>query len=250
MILQRIYIYGWRYIAEVIHADFDDRSAKEILSLPKRENVGYARPLDPRQHPADFAQVARDEELSIARTVQIHTCTQERCMTLKKGKMVCKRRAPWKESSHAWVDANGDWGPKRAWGRVNNWNKYIALALHANHDVKIITNGALADHITWYICAYAIKNQLRSHNLSVFLGRNMDYQRALAHSTGVRPSNQKLLQSCANTLNRHRELSAPDVVNLLMGWGDRLLSHNYVSIYWFKVVSALKREFPHLRVHQ
>ena len=29
-----------------------------------------------------------------------------------------------------------------------------------------------------------------------------------------------------------------------MGWGDRFISHHFETIYWFAVISALKKTYP------
>jgi hypothetical protein len=56
--------------------------------------------------------------------------------------------------------------------------------------------------------------------------------------------NKRLIQRCANTLTRQQELSAPEVVSYLMGWGDRFISHHFETIHWFTVVDLLKKSYP------
>ena len=57
-------------------------------------------------------------------------------------------------------------------------------------------------------------------------------------------TNKKLIQRCANTLSREQELSAPEVISYLMGWGDRYISHHFMTIPWFSVTTLLRKTFP------
>jgi len=41
--------------------------------------------------------------------------------------------------------------------------------------------------------------------------------------------------------------SAPEVISYLMGWGDRFISHHFVTIYWSTILSLLKNKYPELR---
>lgn len=62
--------------------------------------------------------------------------------------------------------------------------------------------------------------------------------------------NKWLIQRCANTLTWQQELSAPEMVSYLMGWGDHFISHHFVTIHWYAVVHMLKAIHPELRSHQ
>jgi hypothetical protein len=56
------------------------------------------------------------------------------------------------------------------------------------------------------------------------------------------------LQRCANTLSREQEFSAPEVISYLMGWGDRFISHFFVTIYWASVCRLIKKTYPAMRL--
>jgi hypothetical protein len=59
-----------------------------------------------------------------------------------KSHTVCKHQAPFLLAPDVWIDADGHCGPKGAYGYMNNWHLDILQALHANHNVKFLTNGA------------------------------------------------------------------------------------------------------------
>jgi hypothetical protein len=79
------------------------------------------------------------------------------------------------------------------------------------------------------------------------LAKSLAFQRKLsAEEKDNRDINKRMIQQCANTLSREQELSGPEVISYLMGWGDRFISHNFVPIYWDEVAGALRRQFPGL----
>ncbi|KAF7305721.1 ATP-dependent DNA helicase [Mycena chlorophos] len=113
--------------------------------------------------------------------------------------------------------------------------------------MKLVTNGADTKDITFYITLYIAKRQIQAANESALLAKGLEiHQKFDARQKRMTNMNKRLLQRCANTLSRQHEFSAPEVVNYLMGWGDRLISHRYVPIYWDQVTFALRKEFPTL----
>ncbi|KAH9033533.1 hypothetical protein EDB85DRAFT_2073773 [Lactarius pseudohatsudake] len=168
-------------------------------------------------------------------------------MCLLAGRFVCKRRAPFALAVKDWIDVNGYWGPKRSYGYFNNWNPAILQCLRANHDIKLITNGMETKDITWYITHYVAKKQKNSSNMSTLLAKTLAYHRASQQTTAdLTTINKQLIQRCGNALSREQELSAPEVISYLMGWGDRFISHHFKTIHWSSLLRLLKKVFPEL----
>ena len=131
---------------------------------------------------------------------------------------------------------------------MNNWNPHLLLCLRANHNIKLITNGAYTKDLTWYITNYALKKQVKSSNVTALLARRYAFHRQQERRNSDYDNvNKRLLQRCANTLTRDPELSSPEVISYLMGWGDRFISHHFVNIYLDSMLAALKRVYPCLR---
>nr|GAT46003.1 predicted protein [Mycena chlorophos] len=128
------------FIRANIRAHIDGTTRENFLSTPKQFNIAYSRPEDPRL--PDYPRRAAEAERRIARAVQTHDCKTHTCLKLKKGRVVCKRRAPWPTADDAWVHENGDWGPKRVYPRLNAWNPPLIQVVRCNHDMKLVTNGA------------------------------------------------------------------------------------------------------------
>ena len=117
--------------------------------------------------------------------------------------------------------------------------------IRANHDIKLITNGSETRDISFYISLYVAKRQANTSNSSALLAKKLAFHKACErYNSDVSWLNKRLLQRCANTLTREQEFSGPEVISYLMGWGDRFISHFFVTIYWSAVTSLIKRKFP------
>ncbi|KAH9007633.1 hypothetical protein EDB84DRAFT_1447399 [Lactarius hengduanensis] len=152
---------------------------------------------------------------------------------------VCKQRAPFPLAAEDWIDENSNWGPKRIYGYFNNWCPPILQCLCANHDIKLIMNGTETKHIAWYITHYVAKKQKTSSNISALLAKTLAY-----HVAGEWVATD----CCGNALSREQELSAPEVIGYLMGWGDCFISHRFETIHWPSVVRLLKKAYPVLDI--
>ena len=64
------------FIATNIHAHFATKPGESILSIPTQPNVAFSRPVDPRL--PDYEERRLEVEISMARTVQVHQCSQAR----------------------------------------------------------------------------------------------------------------------------------------------------------------------------
>ncbi|PBK62610.1 hypothetical protein ARMSODRAFT_1024597 [Armillaria solidipes] len=186
------------FIAQNIVADIGGLSTSDILAALELKDPSYSCP--PKTDYLDPAHIA-----TLARTVQVHTCHDLRCLIKVNNRKVCKRRAPFPRSEEAWIDEKGEWGPRRLYGYVNNFNPPLLVTTRSNHDIKLITNA------------------FRTNNLTCCVGQTIAFHK---HTTSVSDDNcsvnKRLLQHCANTLGRLQEFSAQEAVGYVMGWGDHL----------------------------
>lgn len=87
-------------------------------------------------------------------------------------------------------------------------------------------------NLSWYITKYATKPQELSTNTSALLAKTYVFEPPQKiRSIDLCQLNKKLMQQCANTLSWEQELSAPQVVSYLMGWGNRFISHHFETIH-------------------
>ncbi|KAF7292653.1 ATP-dependent DNA helicase [Mycena indigotica] len=116
-------------------------------------------------------------------------------------------------------------------------------------DIKLMTNSWETKDIAFYITLYIAKKQVQAANASAILATSKVFsakEHVVSAENSIEKVNKKLLQQCANTLSRQYELSGPEVISYLMGWGDRYISHTFVKIYWDIVTATLCRAYPTL----
>jgi hypothetical protein len=215
----------------------------QVVVMAKTPGVSYSRPFDPK---TATINERNDAEKKLVRSLQYHQCSLAACLQIKKGRIICKRRAPFPKAVMDWVKENGEWGPRRLCAFLNSWNPTIIRTIRANHDIKLIVgrDGQTAT-LTYYITNYATKKQQRSSNASALLAKCLAFiKKEERRQTDLNKLNKKLIQSCANCLSSEREFSAPEIMTYIMGWPDAYLSHHYVTIYWDAATNALKRTFP------
>ena len=229
------------YIKATIRADIDSKDTNAILRIPKRPAVSYCRPIDPVKHEAESIM----EEKTLARSVQHHKCNISTCLRKVNGRLECKRRAPFGTADNDWVNAEGEWGPRRTCPNMNSWNPWVMRSIRANHDARLIMNGGETCVLVLYMTNYAFKKQNRSYNTSALFADRLAYHRNQdADDEDIQTYNKRLIQRCANALFTQREFSGPEVHSYLMGWGDRYELNKYVPIYLDVVIWVVKQTYP------
>lgn len=234
------------YIAANIRADVPGLSSKEeIQAMPREADLAYSRPPNPAHE--TYEEEKKDTLVRAVRSQQIHTCTVSTCLVKQRnGTISCKRRAPFPLADEAYMHANGEWGPRRLFGYVNTFQPNCIIVIKCNQDIKLVIFGRDTRHSGWYMTNYGTKNQNRFFNYSAFVARGLlyDLQRGSEkYFNDLRERGRLLLIRCANSVNNEQELSAPQVISYLMGWGDVYRSHNYVPLYWGVFARELRRTF-------
>jgi len=229
------------YIARNIRAHLDDLTDMNIKSMAWQPQLAYSRPADPRQE--GWQEHNHESERQLVRSQQVHTCSRWTCLRMEKGQFICKRRAPWPTSEKDYIDERGNWGPKRTNGYINGYCPLLLTSMCCNMDIKLNTNGANTKDVAFYITAYATKKQKKSHNLSALMASALPYHINNPKYDDLRERNRLLLYRCINVINHEMELSGPQVVSYLMGYGDTYTSHNYNPLYTGALFSTIKHMF-------
>ena len=234
------------FIKTNIKVDVKGLTTSKIMELPRIKEVSYSRPVNPRQ--STYARNKSSSEAQLVRALQIHQCTKEACLVLKKNGYGCKRNAPFKMSMKDYINTDGVWGPQRTYGFINNWNPTIMQCMRCNHDIKLITNGTETKDISWYITNYVAKKQRESSNVSALFAKRIAYHRKEErYNSDLTQLNKRLMQRCANTLSREQEFSSPEVAAYLAGHGDRKLSGFYITINLAAIAARIVKAFPYLK---
>lgn len=207
-----------KFIATNIHADIGSTQGLDVLSIPRQPMPAFSCPVDPQQPNYEAKSEEFDEHATCI--VQVHQCGQV-CMKLWNSRMVCKHNAPFQLADEAWVNERGEWGPKQTYAYLNNWCPAILQCVCANHNIKLITNGKETKDIAFYITNYSTKILKKSSNISALLAKTFIHHRQdNQQTTELTWINKWLIQQCGNTLSHEQELSAPEVINYLMGLGQ------------------------------
>jgi hypothetical protein len=235
------------YMRRNIRAHLDGLTEDTLNTMEAEPALAWSRPPNPDS--PSYEDDMRLLELRLAHAQQYHKCSPNTCQQYdkRKRKLVCKRRAPFELSPEDVVTETGDIRPKRLIKWLNTWCPAIFYGGRCNNDIKFITNGALARAIVWYTTFYATKKQGTSYNQSALIEKTYAFHtEKTPQSEDAREKNRKFIFRCGMSLNREMEYSGPQAMAYLMGYGDTMHSHTYVTIWWSTVVSALKKIYPEL----
>ncbi|CCO35196.1 DNA repair and recombination protein pif1,mitochondrial [Rhizoctonia solani AG-1 IB] len=224
---------------------------REKIKVYMRQNIepaiAWSRPPNPDS--PNYENEMALLEIQLARAQQYHKCTANTCLVYdkRKRKLTCKRKAPFTLSPEDVVTETGEIFTKRLVDALNAWCPAIFYGGRCNNDIKFITNGAIARAIAWYITFYATKKQGTLYNQSAILEKTYAYHlENSSNSQDAREQNRQFIFRCGMSLNREMEFSGQQAMAYLMGYGDTIHSHTYVTVWWSSVVSALKKTFPEL----
>ena len=238
------------FIALNIWGHHEAISEETLSTIPKETAMSYSHPFDARDdHDSTQSSGSTEEKTLQAKllcAVQIHKCSSC-CLKMKKGRLVCKCHAPFPVANSAWINSEGEWGPKRTYEYLNNWVPPLLLGTRSNHGAKLITNGVKTNDITFYLTQYVAKKQQWSSNALTLLTKSLAFHKEKEKYTlDVNLVNKHLIKKCVNTLSREQKFSGPEVISYLMGWGDWFISHHFEPIHFSSVIGLLKKTYPHL----
>ncbi|EUC67452.1 ATP-dependent DNA helicase PIF1, partial [Rhizoctonia solani AG-3 Rhs1AP] len=235
------------YMRQNIRAHVDGLTEDTLEVMESESAIAWGRPPNPDS--PSYEEDMRELEVRLAHAQQYHKCTPNTCQRYdkRKRKLVCKRKAPFELSPEDIVTESGEIHPKRLIKWLNTWCPAVFYGGRCNNDIKFITNGAIARALIWYITFYVTKKQGASYNQSAVIENTYAYHvEKSPKSEDAREQNRQFIFRCGMSLNREMEYSGQQAMAYLMGYGDTIQSHTYVTIWWSTVVSALKRTFPEL----
>jgi hypothetical protein len=235
-----------RYIEYNIRTHLNGFDEDFVKNTERVQHISFSRPPNPRQ--SNWRTEMKTMESKLARAYQVHVCKTSTCLRgNSKGDLVCKRRAPWPLVEKTVVHASGILDLRRTYSFLNGYCPAILVCLRCNNDLKMVIYGNETKTITGYLTNYQNKDPSKTYNMSALLGSALMYhQTHLPQFESLRERNRLLIYRCFNVLNREMELSGPQVMSYLMNWGDRFVSHQYVSVYWCQLANALRNVYPTL----
>ena len=144
-----------------------------MKTMPKEPQLAYSCPLNPEAN--NWQTASHELEHHLVLSQQLHTCSHATCLQIKDGQLSCKHRAPWPLSAEDFVDEGGNWGPKWTNGYINNYCPTLLTSMCCNYNIKLNTNGVDTKDVAFYVIAYAMKKQKKSHNLPALMANSLRY---------------------------------------------------------------------------
>lgn len=208
------------YLKVNIHADLEGFDDEYVKSTRRESGVSYLRPLDPE--PSHWIERFTATERVMARCYEVHVCKATTCLRRNRhGDMVCKRQAPWLVEKETRVEADGSIHLARQYGFLNGYCPGLLVGCRFNIDTKFNSNGKETKDSVWYCTGYALKDPQKMYNQSALLEKGfMFHQEYRSEVSTLRDQNWLLVYRCFNAFNQQNELSGPQVISYLMGWGD------------------------------
>jgi hypothetical protein len=236
-----------KFLKANIRTDLEGFDEEFVKSTTSQAGISYSRPIDPDGD--HWKERFDDVERMMARTYQVHVCKTTTCLRRDHhGRLVCKRRAPWPLEMDTSIEPNGKLHLTRRYGFLNGYCPGLLVGCRCNIDTKFNTNGEETKDAVWYCTGYASKDPEKSYNQSALLAKGfMFHQTHLKEFESLQDQNRLLVYRCFNALNQQIELSGPQVISYLMGWGDVFCSHKYAVVYWTHMANALKQHYPTLK---
>jgi hypothetical protein len=221
------------FVDDVFTATLDEALAKEALERGKKTTV-----VEPElMYDADWLSMEFEREANfVASRCQVHhhtaTCVKysikealktglEKCRV-----QLCRFRAPWTLVPETGFTDDGLLEVKRDHQMVNQYNQSMAIGLRHNLDVSPIVTRKKGLALMHYICNYATKLNAPMWRRLAYAVELLDLARQQQREaddagtpSAIGDETKSFLLRTANRIFTSRELSHPEVLSYLLGFG-------------------------------
>jgi hypothetical protein len=250
------------FVDDVFTETLNEALAKEATECGKKTTV-----VEPElMNDAEWLSRGFEQEANfIASRCQVHhhsaTCVKYsikevlRVGLAKCRTQLCRFRAPWRLVPETGFTDDGLLEVKRDHQMVNRYNQSMAIGLRHNHDISMILTRKKGLALMHYICNYATKLNAPMWKRLAVAAELLDLARQqgggpdnLGSTTTMGEETKSFLLRVANRIFTSRELSQPEVLGYLLGFGTDFTNVtvwtwvHLNSLYW-----ACARQWPGLR---
>jgi hypothetical protein len=250
------------FVDDVFTATLDEALANEAVESGKKTTV--VRP--ELMHDAEWLSGEFEREANfIASRCQVHhhtaTCVKYSIKEVLKAGVekaraqLCRFRAPWKLVPQTGFTDDGLLEVKRDHAMVNQYNQSMAIGLRHNIDISLILTRKKGLALLHYICNYASKLHAPMWKRLAYAEELLDVARQQGGepedpgaSSAMGEATKSFLLRVANRIHTSRELSQPEVLGYLLGFGTdftNVPAWTWVhlnALYW-----AIARRWPGLK---
>ncbi|KNB04282.1 hypothetical protein FOXG_22453 [Fusarium oxysporum f. sp. lycopersici 4287] len=256
------------FVDDIFTATLNEALAKEVVECGKKTTV-----VEPELiHDAEWLSRAFKREANfIASRCQVHhhtaTCVKYSIKEVLKAGLakcrtqLCRFRAPWRLVLETGFTDDGLLEVKRDHHMVNQYNQSMAIGLRHNHDVSMILTRKKGLALIHYICNYTTKLNAPMWKRLALAAELLDLARqqqggpgnqgttlASTSTSTIGDETKSFLLRIANRIFTSRELSQPEVLGYLLGFGTdftNVPAWTWVhinSLYW-----ACAKQWPGLK---
>ncbi|KAL6406058.1 hypothetical protein AUP68_10619 [Ilyonectria robusta] len=254
------------FVDDIFTETLNEALAKEAAECGKKTTV-----VEPElMHDAEWLSRAFERDANfIASRCQVHhhsaTCVKYSIKEVLKAGLakcrtqLCRFRAPWRLVPETGFTDDGLLEVKRDHHMVNRYNQSMAIGLRHNHDISMILTRKKGLALIHYICNYATKLNAPMWKRLALAAELLDLARQQQGGPGnsdttstsmstMGDETKSFLLRVANRIFTSRELSQPEVLGYLLGFGTdftNVPAWTWVhlnSLYW-----ACARQWPGLK---
>lgn len=220
------------FVDDVFTETLNESLAREAMKCGKKTTVVEAELV----HNTEWLSTEFEREANfVASRCQVHhhsaTCVKYSIKkALKEGlakcrTQLCRFRAPWRLVSETGFSDDGLLEVKRDHQMVNRYNQSMAVGLRHNHDVSLILTRKKGLALIHYICNYATKLNAPMWQRLALAAELLDLSCQQGRSDNLNTvstigeETKSFLLRVANRVFTNRELSQPEVLGYLLGFG-------------------------------
>jgi len=155
----------------------------------------------------------------------------------------CKCRAPfWRVGPVITIDER-QMGPKRTYGIFNNWCHQLCNAFAATGH-KLITNGA--ETKTYHFISLLHREETKQNRLTLpcCCKEAAFHRKRERYNPDICWLKKKIAATVCQYAVTQAGIFGARSHQLFDGWGDRFISHHFVTIYWTVSRHWLESDFP------
>ena len=127
--------------------------------------VSCKNPVNPQEYENidDFKAALTQDVNQLVKVANVHSC-RETCYKYRVTKN-CRFNFPRDLVSESVITDENVIKMKRTHPMVNNYNPPTMTCVRSNHDIKFVPSGKDGQNIAFYVCDYATKSQLSTHQI-------------------------------------------------------------------------------------
>ena len=204
--------------------------------------VSFKNPVDPRDYDDhnDFKETLNEDVNRLVKVANTHSC-RGTCYKYRQ-KKECRFGYPRDLVPETVITDENIITMKRTNEMINNFNPPTMTCVRSNHDIKFVPSGKDGQNIAFYVCDYATKSQLSTHQILPLIVASRK-QVDLSNANDDRSVRSKaMITKCLNRITTETEISASHACHFLLGYSDAKTSNKFTRVNVHSALAWLAAE--------